>query len=411
MSKVLPFPGWRYNTEKIDIEDVVAPPYDVVSQKEVEFYKNKSPYNIFHLELPESYEKAKELLNKWIDEKILIKEKEPCFYYYEVEFTYQGKKLKRRGFVGLVELVPFEEEKVLPHEKVYPKITEDRFNLLKTTGFQFSQIFGLFEDPGLNLLNNLDKEELLYQVSLNEEIHRLYKIPPEVYKLVKNHFIEKKIYIADGHHRYTTALKYKKYMESINGKNPLKDYNYIAMYLTAFEEESLLMLPTHRLYKLKDPKELINSFSSVCEIKSIDWLELFSENLFTHPEREWLFFAGKEAFLVGIKPALWGRLEQEEPVLSKVTLHNFLKVWEEITGLKEEELKEKGKVLFFSQMEDVMEKSEKEGLGVVFPVLSPLVLKKVASAGKRMPHKCTYFYPKVLTGFLLKEARGNLLKS
>ena len=349
-------------------------------------------------------------MDRWISEKVLLKEKEPCFYYYEVEFTYQGKRLKRKGLVGLVELVPFEEEKILPHERVYPKVTEDRFNLLKITGFQFSQIFGLFEDPGLKLLNSLEKEKLLYRTSLNGETHSLYKLTPQLSDLVQNHFVDKKIYIADGHHRYTTALRYKDYMESINGKDPLRDYNYIAMYLTAFEEENLLMLPTHRVYKVEDTKKLINHFSSVCEIKEIDWLELFSENLFTHPEREWLFFAGKEAFLVRLKPSVWEKLEQEEPVLSKVTLHNFLKVWEEVTGLKEEELKEKGKVLFFSQMEDVMEKSEKEGLGVVFPVLSPLVLKDIASAGKRMPHKCTYFYPKILTGFLLKEARGSLIK-
>ncbi len=410
MPKVLPLPGWRYNLEKVSIENVVAPPYDVVSPEEVEFYKKKSPYNIFHLEIPETYEKAKELLNTWINENILIKEKNPCFYYYEVEFNHQGKRLKRRGFIGIVELIPFEEEKILPHEKVFPKITEDRFNLLKTTGFQFSQIFGLFEDPGLKLLNSLEKEELLYQATLNGETHSLYKIPAQLSKHVQSHFLDKKIYIADGHHRYTTALRYRDYMESIHGKDPLRDYNYIAMYLTAFEEENLFMLPTHRLYKVEDPRSLINKFSLICEIKAIDWPELFSESLFTHPEREWLFFAGKEIFLARLKQDIWERLKKEDPVLSKVTLHNFLKVWEEITGAKEEEFKEKGKVLFFSQMEELMEKSE-EGLGVVFPVLSPLVLKDIASAGKRMPHKCTYFYPKILTGFLLKEARGSLLKN
>jgi len=306
--------------------------------------------------------------------------------------------------------MPFEEGKILPHEKVFPKITEDRFNLLKTTGFQFSQIFGLFEDPGLKLLNSLEKEELLYQATLNGETHSLYKIPAQLSKHVQSHFLDKKIYIADGHHRYTTALRYRDYMESIHGKDPLRDYNYIAMYLTAFEEENLFMLPTHRLYKVEDPRSLINKFSLICEIKAIDWPELFSESLFTHPEREWLFFAGKEIFLARLKQDIWERLKKEDPVLSKVTLHNFLKVWEEITGAKEEEFKEKGKVLFFSQMEELMEKSE-EGLGVVFPVLSPLVLKDIASAGKRMPHKCTYFYPKILTGFLLKEARGSLLKN
>ncbi len=410
MPKVLPLPGWRYNLEKVSIENVVAPPYDVVSPEEVEFYKKKSPYNIFHLEIPETYEKAKELLNTWINENILIKEKNPCFYYYEVEFNHQGKRLKRRGFIGIVELMPFEEGKILPHEKVFPKITEDRFNLLKTTGFQFSQIFGLFEDPGLKLLNSLEKEELLYQATLNGETHSLYKIPAQLSKHVQSHFLDKKIYIADGHHRYTTALRYRDYMESIHGKDPLRDYNYIAMYLTAFEEENLFMLPTHRLYKVEDPRSLINKFSLICEIKAIDWPELFSESLFTHPEREWLFFAGKEIFLARLKQDIWERLKKEDPVLSKVTLHNFLKVWEEITGAKEEEFKEKGKVLFFSQMEELMEKSE-EGLGVVFPVISPLVLKDIASAGKRMPHKCTYFYPKILTGFLLKEARGSLLKN
>ncbi|MCD6489845.1 MAG: DUF1015 domain-containing protein, partial [Thermodesulfobacterium sp.] len=227
MPECLPFCAWRYNPEKVKIEKVVAPPYDIVSKEEIRKFKIKSPYNIFHLELPEDYKKAKDLLESWINSEILIKDKTPGIYFYELKFSYQNRNFIRKGFILLVKLSSFEEEKIFPHEQTYSKITDDRFKLLKTTHFQFSQVFALYEDPLLETLKAVDKnKKFLYRIQFGYEEHKIYKISDK--KLIKN-LLEvlksKKFYIADGHHRYKTALRFKEYMESIYGKSSSKDYN------------------------------------------------------------------------------------------------------------------------------------------------------------------------------------------
>ncbi len=413
MPRSLPFCAWRYNTTKVNIEDVIAPQYDVVSQEEVNHFKNKSPYNIFHLELPESYQRAKELLNSWIKEQILIKNQTPGIYLYELEFTYHGKKFNRKGFINLIELSPFEEGKILPHEKVYNKVTDERLELFKNTGFQFSQVFGLYEDPELFTLKNLkNKKKLIYSINYKGEKHKLYKITDK--EFVKNliKFLEdKRIYIADGHHRYTTALRYKEYMENLYGKKNYKDYNYIAMYICPLEDKNLLMLPTHRTYFLEDPEGFLKKLKNFAEVfKEINFKPENFDNYFNKKAQEWLIFLNNKAYFFCIKKEFLEKIKTEDPILSEVTLYNFLKILELSTGLKEEQLKEKGRAKFVCDINEVIKEVQRGAIGIIFPIISPLVLKKVAQAKKRMPHKCTYFYPKILTGILLNEISGKDLK-
>jgi len=418
MPEVRPFSPWMYNLSLVDIKDVVAPPYDVVSKEEVEFYKKKSPYNVFHLELPESYEAAKKTLSDWIGRGVLVNSNSRRLFFYETEFRYGGKKFLRRGFIALVEVSPFEEGKVLPHERVFPKVTEDRFNLLKTTKFQFSQIFGIYEDEELLLFNQIDRlKKKLFSVEFNSEVHTLYEISEESYFKKFQEFFEKRpIFIADGHHRYTTALKYKDYMESLVGDSNGRDFSYIAMYLCPIEDENLLMLPTHRVfYETPATFSKLQNFCQEKKVFSFVQLEkLFEEEknlngLFEEKSSEFLFLTNEEVKVLKVREEFMESIASKEPELSKVTLYNFLKVLEEATGIKEEELKEKGKVKFLSKEDKVLEEVKKGGVGVIFPVLSPQVLKEVARARKRMPHKCTYFYPKNLTGMLFNEVSGKKL--
>jgi len=185
MPECLPFCGWRYNPSRVKIEDVIAPPYDIVSEEEIEYFKNKSSYNIFHLELSENYEKAKELLKNWIENQILIKEQNPSIYFYELDFFHINRNFSRKGFILLVKLSYFEEGNIFPHEKTYKEITEERLELLKKTHFQFSQIFALYEDPLLETIKEVNqKKHLLYEIRYEEEIHKLYKISEK--EFIKN---------------------------------------------------------------------------------------------------------------------------------------------------------------------------------------------------------------------------------
>ena len=415
MPECLPFCAWRYNSEKVKIEEVVAPPYDIVSEREMEEFKNKSPYNIFHLELPEDYNKARELLENWKKAKIIIKDKSPAIYFYELEFIYQGKTFIRKGFILLVKLSPFEEGKILPHEKTYSKITTDRFELLKATQFQFSQIFALYEDPHLETIKNVDPKykELLYEIKLKDETHKLYKIFDKKFikgllKFLRN----QNFYIADGHHRYETALRFKEYMESIYGRNPYKDCNYTAIYICPMEDKNLFMFPTHRVYYFGNPEEVIKKFFEFAKLKKT--LEIDKNFDFNHffekTSCEWAILFGKEIKIFSLKEEIFEKIRKEESFFSEIPLYNFLQILEKILNIKEEDLKEKGKVKFIPHKEELIEEVKKGALGVAFPFISPVILKKVAQTEKLMPHKCTYFYPKILTGLVLNEISGKNLK-
>lgn len=414
MPECLPFCGWLYNLEKVRPEEVLAPPYDVVSPEEIEFYKKKSPYNIFHLELPENPKKARELLERFIKEEIFLKNGVPTLYYHELAFEYKGKRYLRKGFILLVKLHNFEEGKIIPHEKIYFRVAEERLNLLKETKFQFSQIFGLYEDPSLETFKTLpERVNYFLEVTIGKETQRLAKIQDEtLIKKVLSILINKKIYIADGHHRYTTALNYKAYMESLYGKDDARDYNYISMYISPFEDENLLMLPTHRVYKISDSQSFFERIKEFVEIEKEVIASYWEEEIknFKGESRLFALALGERVYLCSIKKSFFEKLKEKEPELSKLPLWNFLQIFEEIMKIPEEALKAEGKVEFLSQEEEVFKRVKNGYVGIIFPRVSAEILKWVADKGKIMPHKSTYFYPKIHTGLVLAEVSGKKVK-
>lgn len=415
MPECLPFCGYLYNKEKVSIQEVLAPPYDVVDEKEIEFYKNKSPYNIFHLELPETPQKAKLLLDKLIEEQILVRNSIPTIYYHELHFRFRNKAHIRKGYILLVKLYDYEERIVIPHEHTFKKVTEERFELLKTTQFQFSQIHGLYDDPTLytlNLVNNFNN--LYFEVSLNEEIHKLYKIQDdEIISKLTDFLLGKKIYIADGHHRYNTALKYKDYMSKIHGNNKNKDFNFMAMYLTPIDDPNLLMLPTHRLYTFEDVTFFLHRIKPFTEVLHRHKKNSLEEIIESYNNRGDIFIVltDTETYIVKIRSDIYEILCEKEPELSKLPLFSFLYILKETFHITEEYLKEKGLVKFFSDPQRLSQELQMQrGFGVLFPAVSPLVLKEVTIGGKLMPHKSTYFYPKILSGLVILEVSGKSLR-
>ncbi len=411
MPNCRPFKGWLYNTKKILLNEVLAPPYDVVTSEEIKSYKEKSPYNIFHLELPETLEKGKELLESFIKEEIFFQNGSPALYYHEVLFNYEGESYLRKGLILAVRLHNFEEGIILPHEKIYPKVVEDRFQLLKTMGFQFSQIFGLYEDPDLYSLKILEEKGLFYgEASLNGEVQRLFKIQDEaVIKEILKFLEGKKIYIADGHHRYLTALKYRDYLRDCKKNLKTDNYEYIVMYLCPFEDRNLLMLPTHRFYRFS--LEELRQFNS----RLPEWVTLegrFSFLNFKYFKEKYegradvfSLWDGRELSIYALKPERFEFLRRLFPELSSLPLFNFLQILKDILKVEEVELMGKKKVFYFSCQEKFLKKDFSSELAIFFPKVSSAVLKRIVSAGKLMPQKSTYFYPKILTGFVLYQVK------
>ena len=416
MVEIKPFRGWRYNPERVPLKDVLAPPYDVVTPEEQKSYLSRSPYNVFHLELGATYEtdttsenrytRAQKYWDRWRQEGILIKEEKPALYLYCLRFPWQGQFLKRRGIIALVRLAPWQSRKILPHEKTFDRVTEDRLQLLRATKAQFSQIFCLYHDKALESLNILEEEaSFLFRVEQNEEVHELSRVTsPRVLAEVQQIFSRELLYIADGHHRYTTALRFMAEMERLYGKEPPRCFHYMMMYLCPFEEPGLLVLPTHRLLKLPFPREeILNRLARFGKTERLanlppqeDLAKLPPSSFILLHQDEVLRFSLAEEILKGWK----------ESDLSKVGLLPvavFTRLLKEAFGFSEAELKEKGRLIYTPWVDLVRHHSQEGWWGFLLSPTPLSALEQVANAGLIMPHKSTYFHPKILTGTVFFE--------
>ncbi len=258
-ARILPFRGLCYNPEKVDYKDVVAPPYDVISGRQENTLNSKSPYNIVRLILSKDqgsmdrYTHAQSLLDQWIKEKILIFDPHPAIYFYLQDYTLEdGTQLTRKGFIALCKLEEYSSGKISPHERTHQKQIDDRLKLLRACKANLSPILSLYTDPDLTInetfLEKHHEEPLLDMVDNDEVRHRFYRVTdPEALDLAIQVLSEKKLLIADGHHRYATALAYKKEMEQKFGASDHAPFNYIMMYFTNTEDRGLTILPSHRL--------------------------------------------------------------------------------------------------------------------------------------------------------------------
>jgi uncharacterized protein (DUF1015 family) len=265
MAFIAPFKGVSFNVDKVgSLDDVVTPPYDVINEKAVEAYTLKNPYSMIRLDLIKNpggvegdntrYQDVADFFQKWLAEDVLVRDKKDALYLYTVQYKHPtGQMLIRRGFVSLVGLAEFAEGVVKPHEETFESVIADRLRLLETTKAQFSQIISLYSDDEnkvLNLLDEAREQENIGSITDGDGcIHTLYRVSnDDVIAQVQKIFMDKSLYIADGHHRYTTALAYRRMQKVRNPNFSEKDpANHVMMYLCPMEDTGLSVLPTHRL--------------------------------------------------------------------------------------------------------------------------------------------------------------------
>ncbi len=261
MAQIRPFNGIRYASElNAQFANLIAPPYDVLDEPGKKRLQNRHPNNIVHVDLPfmppkaagpdALYQQAASTLQAWLGAGVLHRDPRPCLYPYSQTYQHGGRSFHRRGFIALVKLSPFGEGEVVPHEQTYKGPIEDRLKLMQHTGVQLSPIFGLFSDPRNEVTNLLYKNLSRPQLSgtLEDVRNDLWHANDantinEVTDLLK----ARPVYIADGHHRYTTALQYQQMMAQ-NGPLPVNHpANYCMFVLVGMQDPGLLILPTHRL--------------------------------------------------------------------------------------------------------------------------------------------------------------------
>jgi uncharacterized protein (DUF1015 family) len=438
MADVIPFRGIIYNIQKIgDLSLVTSPPYDVISEKAKQRYYEKHPYNVIRLELGDEnlskdrYYSSLFYLEEWLRNGILIRENEPAFYFYQIDFPLNGMKWKRRrGFIGLCKLEEFGKGMIFPHERIHQAQKEDRLNILRICQANFSQIFSLYSDPN-QIINSLFEDYThnppLFDYYNDEEKihHKLWSIKDrELFLKVRKMMEPKALLIADGHHRYEAALAYKKEMEK---KFPLSTGNepfyYTMMYFCPIEDEGLVILPSHRLifnlstfnpneFEIELQKYFIKRDIHFSHENELAKLEEFFEILKRDDSKGnvfGLYINGNSHFSLlylknelNISSLVGNCLPSVLQKLDVMILHRF--VIEQLLGIKEKD-QDQNHIRIIKNHNRAFELVKKGNFQMVFFLNPPKVeeIKEVASEGEIMPQKSTFFYPKIPTGLVINK--------
>lgn len=424
MAIIKEFNGLLYNKNRIDdISRVVCPPYDVISPEEQEAFYANSPYNIVRIELGKInpsdnnknnvYKRARSYLENWLNEGVLIYDTEPSFYLYAQEFDHDGKKYLRPGIVAAVQLEDYETKVILPHEKTLPKAKEDRLNLLRETETNVSQIFGFFSDSTRKarlVVNEVIKKEApIYEFVDNQNIkHSLYRIPKEFSTDLFDSLYDAQIFIADGHHRYETALRYRNEMRQKYGYIEGAWYEFVMMTLVPIES-NLLILPIHRIISLEEivpEKELSEKLQLYFDLKPIPGSGHLKSELDSAKEiGVFGLITPSNSYLLKIKPEALNLLDKEMPEALRLLDANILSeiIFKNLFKIEEAELEKK--VIFTSDFREAVQtpKENKRSLSFILRPISVETIKNISLQGLTMPQKTTYFYPKLWTGLVMRS--------
>lgn len=438
MVKVFPFKGISYNKKKIkNLSKVMAPPYDVISPEMQDDFYEENEFNVIRLilgkEFPNDgqynnrYIRAAAFLNGWLRHKILLQDEKPCFYAYEQRFSCQGKKYSRIGFFSTLRLEDIGRGKVYPHEETYSKAKLDRLEIMRATSANLESIFAFYSDKKdkiIKIIHQFTRRKPYLEVKDKDgTIHRLWKIDRKaaINKIVAE-MKDKPVFIADGHHRYEAALRYRNELKAKNTKFTEDEaYNHILIYLTPLEGTGLTILPIHRAVKKLEffnadrfTQELSQYFEVVPFEVSKRQPEKGRKNLLKAlaKKRE----EGKHAFAVYLgnnrhllitlrdeesldemvaeeKPKAWKRLD--------ATILHYV-IFERIFSIAHETEEH---VVYYKDPEDAAKAVDNNEADVVFYLNPTKIEEIVAVAGEleKMPHKSTYFYPKLLSGLIMNK--------
>lgn len=425
MAQISAFKGMRFDTAKAgDIKSLCCPPYDIISEEQrLQFLRNNEN-NIIRLELPKDgenpYATASEVLDVWEDKGVLMREAKPALYVYEEEFTAYGKRNSIKGLICRLKVEEFSKGVVLPHEFTLSKAKEDRLNLMKATNCNFSQIYGLYMDEehtSLTTIDELSKGAPDMEFTDEDNItHRMWIVTDEkaIEKLV-NDFCERKIYIADGHHRYETALNYRNYCreQGISKEGDAQDYQMI--FLCDMGHPGLVVFPTHRIVRdleAFDKDAVLKKCAEFFDTEKFTTAEYMEKTLAekdAEGKKAFGFYTGKgEWYLLTLKnisvmDEVLPHMCTASRQLDVSVLHSL--ILEKIFGIDKENMAQQINLTYTKFFEEALSVVD-EGKAQCSFVLNPTKvteIRDVASAGEKMPQKSTYFYPKMITGMVMNK--------
>lgn len=407
---VIPFRGLRYNATRVEgIANVIAPPYDVIKPEERVALEARHPANIIRLILSQpldddtddanQYTRAAALMNQWITDGTLVRDATPRYYIYDQSFSApDGKNYTRRALIGLVKLEPFENRVVLPHERTHAGPKADRLNLMRECHANLSPIFLLYADPTGDIEQIMESFTDTHgpEVDCEERFgstHRLWCLDDaERNTEIQTLFSQRPLLIADGHHRYETALAFQEEMAHTG----LSSYGYMMVNLVRMESPGLAVLAIHRLLDNLSPDSIIRAITKLPEVFDVHELDTQTALMAQLEARR-----GKSP-AVGLYTAddkyrlLTPRSTEPQQLDVVLVEETLIKEMFQVETLADH--------ISYTAYADDAVAHVKRGTGRVALLMNPTPVEQVlevAMAGAIMPQKSTYFYPKMATGFVL----------
>jgi uncharacterized protein (DUF1015 family) len=428
MAEILPFRALRYDTHRVSLTEVLTQPYDKITPAMQDNYYARSPHNLVRFELGKSepgdgdannvYTRARDFVAKQEEAGVMALDSKPAIYAYSQRFenpVQPGEWLERRGFIALGKLHEYSEGVVHRHELTHSKAKTDRMNVLATTRTHSGQIFMLYEDPTQAIDSALWNAvgTLQPEASVVDEYgveNRLWPVTDAtVIAAVTGGMKDKRLIIADGHHRYETALQYRNNQGSQNGSSP---QDYVMMTFVNMSAPGLIVLPTHRvIYGLDnfDTATLLAKLESCFEVRAVD-SEMDAGKVLPELARAAenatsiaLVTSSGAYILSARKSAVEQALAEEHPLrraLDVVVLHKL--IIERLLGLSEEAIREQRNIRYYRSANEAVSDAQ-AGANAAF-LLSPasvVVMRDLSYSSNVMPQKSTDFYPKLLSGLAL----------
>jgi uncharacterized protein (DUF1015 family) len=418
--EVTPFLGIRYNQRIVgDLARVICRPYDVISPEQQRFYYGKSDYNAIRLEFPEPttdrYRRAAVTFQQWLKQGVLGYDSVSAFYLHEHQFTYADRKMVRRGVIARAKLEPWGSG-IFPHEETSAKAKSDRLRLMQACRANFSALFCLYQDSEQRVASTIHRvaqEEPLISLRAgrgdfpdSDEAHSLWAVTDRKTKQDLGRLLSAQpIYIADGHHRYETALTYQQ--ERTQEQSPGASsgaFNYVMVELVEFSDPGLLVLPLHRLVRGVLPSSLMSLGDRLKDFFTVESVALGTGNWHL-PVNSCLAILGlqpgslvvlKKRQAVSLEPMMPGNRSQAYRQFG-VSILNHIILDRVFGGAEDLE------VAYTVDLEEARRQIEQGTYQLAFLLHPPQleIIRAVADARDRMPRKSTYFYPKLPAGLVI----------
>lgn len=420
---VSPFRGVLYNPRRISkMEEVVAPPYDVISPEERKRLAGRHPYNVIHLILPRGkrpYQKAALTFRAWLKSGVLVQNGQASLYLYHQTFRIGKRKILRKGLLALRRLEPWGRS-VFPHEKTLSAPKRDRLRLLRECQANLSPVFSLYSDPRKKvdqLLKKIVRGKPLFNLRTDDGIHhQFWSISdPAVVRSVCFFLSGRRLTIADGHHRYETALAYSRERRKMKRGNRLPGSRSVMMFFSNIDDPGLVVLPTHRLYHSPlswDWEKIQKKTAGIFKVrffplkKKMEFLKSLEKTKkmalgVVLPQSPLILFETDYSRLV--RSSLAKGLDPQRLVMGTTLLHELF--LPRVVGIAQDKNSIEKDFAFEKEGRSVIRKVTQGTADAGF-LLSPPCIKDVVAlseSGKRLSQKTTFFYPKLLSGLVFHK--------